>query len=58
MGVIGWAQPMLHEMLHDRVPRWLIWPERKWTATVAPRLVADVTATEAPPRSRSGAQGA
>lgn len=40
MGAIRWAQPMLH----DRLPRWGHRPEQKWTAAIAPRLVADVTA--------------
>jgi aminoglycoside phosphotransferase (APT) family kinase protein len=40
MRAIRWAQPMLH----DWFPCWLHRPERRWTAAIAPRLVADVTA--------------
>jgi aminoglycoside phosphotransferase (APT) family kinase protein len=40
MGAIRWAQPKLH----DRFPGWGHRPEQKWTAAIAPRLVADVTA--------------
>ena len=37
-----WAQPVLR----DRLACWLHRPERSWTATVAPRLVAWATATD------------
>ncbi|PWR13827.1 hypothetical protein DKT69_19215 [Micromonospora sicca] len=39
---VQWAQPVLR----DRLACWLHRPERNWTATVAPRLVARATATD------------
>ncbi|MFG2054496.1 phosphotransferase family protein [Micromonospora sp. NPDC048930] len=39
---VQWAQPVLR----DRLACWLHRPERSWTATVAPRLVALATATD------------
>ncbi|MFU8851164.1 phosphotransferase family protein [Micromonospora sp. SL1-18] len=41
-GAVQWAQPVLR----DRLACWLHRPERSWTATVAPRLVARATATD------------
>ncbi|MFJ8577964.1 phosphotransferase family protein [Micromonospora sp. NPDC093277] len=41
-GAVHWAQPVLR----DRLACWLHRPERSWTATVAPRLVAWATATD------------
>lgn len=41
-GAVQWAQPVLR----DRLASWLHRPERSWTATVAPRLVARATATD------------
>jgi aminoglycoside phosphotransferase (APT) family kinase protein len=39
---VEWAQPVLR----DRLACWLHRPERSWTATVAPHLVAWATATD------------
>ncbi|MGW5668406.1 phosphotransferase family protein [Micromonospora sp. NPDC003776] len=39
---LEWAQPVLR----DRLAFWLHRPERSWTATVAPGLVAQATATD------------
>ncbi|MEU5721979.1 aminoglycoside phosphotransferase family protein [Micromonospora sp. NPDC047738] len=41
-GAVQWAQPVLR----DRLACWLHRPERSWTATVAPRLVARATTTD------------